>query len=197
MIHSTTWHCHCQSHCYCPSHRANSGAILEKMIEILPEVADAIAKPLQNTEKMVFVNSTSGGGGGVDTGSGLSAFAKDFKRVVAEVPEVVNALTGVNLQTSIQQLASSSTAKSIMHGVAEGLSSGITQSKFASHDEAGIRNQYSYNANSHRNSDVGNVQEPRDQRSRDGERMEPAPVIVTKVEKLASTDVASTDEAHQ
>lgn len=152
MLHATSLHSHFSSDSVNPS------AILEKMIEILPEVAGAIAKPLQNTEKMVFVNSTSGGGGGGDTGSGLAAFAKDFKRVVAEVPEVVNALTGINLQTSIQQLTSSSTGTSIMQGVAEGLSSSIAQTNLASHDEARIRTQYSYNDNSRRNSSVGNVQ---------------------------------------
>lgn len=98
----------------------NSGAILEKITQVLPEVAKAIAAPLARTEKMVFVSN--GGSGG-----GPAAFAKDFNRVVAEVPEVVGALTGIDLRKAIETLSSKDTRGSIMQGAAEGGVTAVVQ----------------------------------------------------------------------
>lgn len=101
----------------------NSGAILEKIIEVLPEVAKQIAAPLAQTEKMVFV------GGGGQGGGGPAAFTKDFQRIVAEVPEVVNAITGVDLPKAIKALGSSSTGDAVVQGAAEGLATSLVQNK--------------------------------------------------------------------
>lgn len=77
------------------------GAIVEKIVEVLPKVAQAIAEPLAKTEKMVFV---SGGGGG---GSGPSNFTAEMNRMMAQVPETVEALTGVDLRRALGQFTAS------------------------------------------------------------------------------------------
>lgn len=96
----------------------NSGVILEKIIEILPEIARQIAAPLANTEKMVFVSS--GGEGG-----GPAAFTKDFNRIIAELPEVVNAITGIDLRKAVQGLASGGTSDAVIQGAAEGVATAM------------------------------------------------------------------------
>lgn len=90
--------------------RVNSGAILEKIIAILPDVARSVAAPLSKTEKMVFINSTNDAAGATsgprnNTG-GAAAFTKDFKRTIAELPEIVNGITGVDFAGAVQSLAS-------------------------------------------------------------------------------------------
>lgn len=96
----------------------NQAAILEKMIEVLPKVAAAVSAPLAKTEKMVFVGGGAGGGG-------PSAFTRDMERVVAEVPETVLALTGVDLRKGVKNLMSSGGVKeALVHGMMEGAGEG-------------------------------------------------------------------------
>lgn len=98
----------------------NSGAILEKIIQILPAVARAIAEPLSKTEKMVFV---SGGAGGPSGGAGgPAAYTREFQRIIAEMPEVVNAITGVDLHQAVQNLTAADTGAGV--AVARGLAQG-------------------------------------------------------------------------
>ena len=47
----------------------NEAAITEKVIEVLPAVANAVAQPLAKTEKIVMVNVGGGDGGGSGVGA--------------------------------------------------------------------------------------------------------------------------------
>eukprot|EP00177_Eucheuma_denticulatum_P008453 GFKZ01015374.1.p1 GENE.GFKZ01015374.1~~GFKZ01015374.1.p1 ORF type:complete len:535 (-),score=94.28 GFKZ01015374.1:285-1724(-) len=98
----------------------NQAAILEKMIEVLPKVAAAVSAPLSKTEKMVFVGGGAGGGG-------PSAFTREMERVVAEVPETVHALTGVDLRKGIKNMMSGGAKDSMLQGVAEGMGTSATR----------------------------------------------------------------------
>lgn len=120
LTHSLNWAIHVSDYWLleCCERRVNSAAILEKMIEIMPQVAKAIAEPLAKTEKMVFVSS--GGSGG-----GPAAFGKDFNRIVAEVPEMVNALTGIDMRKAVEGLASGKTGHAVLQGAAEGIATGM------------------------------------------------------------------------
>ncbi len=64
-------------------------AIIQMLADKLPEVAKSIAEPLSRTEKMVIIDN--GGQGGA------AKVSKNVANIMAEVPEVVNALTGINL----------------------------------------------------------------------------------------------------
>lgn len=64
-------------------------AIIQMLTEKLPEVAKNIAEPLSKTEKMVIIDN--GGQGGA------AKVSKNIANIMAEVPEVINSLTGIDL----------------------------------------------------------------------------------------------------
>jgi flotillin len=74
-------------------------AILQQLIETLPQVAAAVAGPLGRTERIVVVNT-----GGNDSGAGTSRITKDITKIISEVPATVEALTGVDLIETIRNL---------------------------------------------------------------------------------------------
>jgi flotillin len=76
----------------------NQAAIIQQLIEALPQVAEAIAQPLAQTDRIVIINS----GGG--DGAGASKITADVTNIVAQVPETLEALTGVNLIQALQSL---------------------------------------------------------------------------------------------
>lgn len=75
----------------------NQAALIERALEVLPSIAAAIAEPLSKTEKMVFVGSGSGGGG-------PAAFAREFEKIAAELPETIPALSGFDLKKALSNL---------------------------------------------------------------------------------------------
>lgn len=116
--------------------RGNAATILEKMVKVLPGMAEAMSTPLQQTEKMVFLSSggncrSSGGGGGGDMDgvgtAGASAFMQDFRRALVEVPEAVHALTGVDIRAVVQNMGNGQTGKAMAQGFAEGVASSIAE----------------------------------------------------------------------
>jgi flotillin len=76
----------------------NQAAIIQQLIEALPEVAAAIAQPLAQTDRIVIINS----GGG--DGAGASKITADITNIIAQVPATLEALTGVDLTQAIQSL---------------------------------------------------------------------------------------------
>ena len=75
-------------------------AIVQTIAELLPQLAKNIAEPLSRIEKMVVINSGSGGGG-------ASKITKDVADIVAQLPPIVEGLTGVDLTKMIQKLTGS------------------------------------------------------------------------------------------
>jgi flotillin len=75
----------------------NQAAIIQQLIEALPEVASAVAQPLAQTDRIVVINS-----GG--DGAGASKVTADVTNIVAQVPATLEALTGVNLIDALKSL---------------------------------------------------------------------------------------------
>ncbi|MEM7112518.1 MAG: SPFH domain-containing protein [Chloroflexota bacterium] len=75
-------------------------AILQQLLDKLPEVAGAIAQPLAQTESIVVVNS----GGDGHSGAGTSKVTQDVTNIISQVPAVVQALTGMDLIDAIGNL---------------------------------------------------------------------------------------------
>jgi flotillin len=73
-------------------------AIIQQIIDALPEVAAAISSPLSQTERIVVINS------GSDGGAGASKVTQDVANIVSQVPATVEALTGVDLIAALQSL---------------------------------------------------------------------------------------------
>ncbi len=69
-------------------------AMAQMFIEKLPEIARAVSEPLSKTEKIVIVNS--GGEGG-----GASKLTADIGNIIAQLPPMVESLTGIKLEELI------------------------------------------------------------------------------------------------
>lgn len=75
----------------------NQAAILERVIEVLPQIAEAIARPLAQTDKIVMISN-----GGDDTGA--SKITGDVAKVISQLPPVIEALAGVDVHALVQSL---------------------------------------------------------------------------------------------
>jgi flotillin len=75
----------------------NQAAIIQQLIEALPEVAGAVAQPLSKTDRIVVI---SNGG----DGAGASKVTADVTNIVAQVPATIEALTGIDLMEALHAL---------------------------------------------------------------------------------------------
>ncbi len=75
-------------------------AVIQQIIDALPEVAAAISAPLSQTDRIVIINS----GGSDGAGAGASKVTKDITNIVAEVPATLEALTGIDLLAAMHEL---------------------------------------------------------------------------------------------
>ncbi|MDI6848393.1 MAG: SPFH domain-containing protein [Candidatus Saccharicenans sp.] len=69
--------------------RYNEAAMLESFIKVLPELARAVAEPLSKVDKIVVI--------GGDKGLGTNQITGQVTQILAQMPEVVKALTGADL----------------------------------------------------------------------------------------------------
>jgi flotillin len=76
----------------------NEAAVIEMIVRVLPEVAGKISEPLSKTEKMVIINSGNGPGGGA------SKLTGDITQIIAQLPPVLESLTGVKFEKLLEQV---------------------------------------------------------------------------------------------
>jgi flotillin len=74
-------------------HEYNQAAVLDKVITNLPEVVRAIAEPLAKVDKISIVSTGNGADG--NGGIGLSRLTGDLVTMLAQVPAILETLTGV------------------------------------------------------------------------------------------------------
>lgn len=75
----------------------SQAAILDKLLSGIPELAKAIASPLNNVDKITVIST------GGDT-AGMGKITKDVTNMMAQVPEVIETLTGVNISDLLNKL---------------------------------------------------------------------------------------------
>lgn len=75
----------------------SQAAILDKLLAGLPELAHAIATPLENVDRITVVST-----GGNDTG--VQKITRDITTIMAQAPEVVESLTGISVADWLKQL---------------------------------------------------------------------------------------------
>lgn len=75
-----------------------AAAVTEMMVHMLPELAKAIAEPLSKTEKIVMVSNGEGGG------LGASKIVNDIAGMMAQLPPVVESLSGVSLKEIVSRV---------------------------------------------------------------------------------------------
>jgi len=73
----------------------NQAAILEMYLNNLPELAKAVAEPLSKIDKIVLI--------GGDKGTGATKITSQVADVLAQMPEVVESLTGVDIKKYFQE----------------------------------------------------------------------------------------------
>lgn len=69
----------------------NQAAVVDKLLTSLPEVIRAMAQPLSNVDKITVVSTGDG------DGAGLSRVTGDMTKIAAQVPALVEALSGLQL----------------------------------------------------------------------------------------------------
>jgi flotillin len=82
----------------------NEAAIAQMFIEKLPELARAIAEPLGRTDKITII---SNGGEGI----GASKLTKDVVDIIAQLPPVLEGVSGVNLKDLLSKVPGVGTKK--------------------------------------------------------------------------------------
>jgi flotillin len=75
----------------------NEAAIADRLFAILPQLAAAVSEPLSRTDKIVMI-------GGNGSGPGASKISGEVSKVVAELPEMLEALTGVKLEELLKRV---------------------------------------------------------------------------------------------
>lgn len=75
----------------------NEAAIAQMFIEKMPELARAIAEPLGRLDKITIISNGS-------DGVGASKLTKDIVDIVAQLPPVLEGVSGVNLKELIQRV---------------------------------------------------------------------------------------------
>ncbi len=75
----------------------NQAAVLQILLAALPEIAKAVAEPLSKTDRITLV-STGG------EGTGASRLTGDVAKIMAELPAVVESLSGVDIRRLIEAI---------------------------------------------------------------------------------------------
>jgi len=88
----------------------NDAAVIQMLIERLPEIAKNIADPLSQTEKIVVIDN----GGGGSKGGGASKVAGYVTDIIAQLPETVEALTGVDLINVLKSATAGNVKKDLL-----------------------------------------------------------------------------------
>jgi flotillin len=71
-------------------------AIVDRMISALPQIAEAMAQSLNKVDKITIVSSGNG--------SGASSLTGEVARMVAQVPAVIEGITGMKVGDMVDRL---------------------------------------------------------------------------------------------
>jgi flotillin len=77
----------------------NQAAVLDKLLSGMPEVARAFAQSLASVDKITVVSTGDGRGG-----AGVSALTGDVAKMIAQVPELFETLTGMKVSELMDRL---------------------------------------------------------------------------------------------
>jgi len=75
----------------------NEAAVLQVLLAALPEIARAVAEPLSKTDRITLVST---GGDGI----GASKITGDVAKIMAELPALVETLSGVDIRKLIEAI---------------------------------------------------------------------------------------------
>ena len=76
---------------------------VESILNSNVPVAVAVSAPLTKTEKIVMISGGGGGGWGGDSGgTAASRLTRDVTSIMAELPSVVEVLTGIDISSTLK-----------------------------------------------------------------------------------------------
>jgi flotillin len=75
----------------------NQAAVYEMLFKVMPELARAVSEPLSKVDKIVIIDSGNGGG--------ASKITRQVAEILAQLPAVVESLSGVDLKKLLQKLS--------------------------------------------------------------------------------------------
>jgi flotillin len=78
----------------------NQAAILDKLLTGMPEVVRAMAEPLAKVDKITVISTGDGNG----SGAGVNRVTADMATMIAQVPALLESLTGVELAELIKKV---------------------------------------------------------------------------------------------
>ncbi|HKH27208.1 MAG TPA: SPFH domain-containing protein, partial [Sphingomicrobium sp.] len=78
----------------------NQAAVIDRIVGVLPQVVNALAQPLNNVDKITVVSTGDGNG----SGAGMNRVTGDIAQMVAQVPALVEGLTGVDVTQMMQDI---------------------------------------------------------------------------------------------
>jgi flotillin len=78
----------------------NQAAVLDKVLTGLPEVVRAMAEPLTKVDKITVVST----GGNGSHGAGVNQITADVAQMIAQVPALLETLTGMKVGDLMQQV---------------------------------------------------------------------------------------------
>jgi len=99
----------------------NEAALLESYIGVLPELAKAVAEPLSKVDKIVMI--------GGDKGTGANQITGQVTQILAQMPEVLKALTGADISEYLKNKFSSKTEAKAQAKAETGKTQGQTPEK--------------------------------------------------------------------
>jgi flotillin len=84
----------------------NEAAVIQMIVQILPELAGRVSEPLAKTEKMVIVNTGNGAGGGA------SKLTGEVSQILSQLPPVIEGLTGLKLEELLRRVPALQSSRS-------------------------------------------------------------------------------------
>jgi len=88
-------------------------AMIDTLLESLPEVAASVAQPLAKTDRIVMIS------GGENGSMGASKLTNDVTKVVSQLPDLVESLTGIDILGTLKNLPRVATSEDRGNGAAE------------------------------------------------------------------------------
>ena len=85
-------------------------AMIDTLLESLPEVASAVAQPLAQTDRIVMISG--------DGSMGASKLTNDVTKVVSQLPDLVESLTGIDILGTLKNLPRVATTDDLSNGSA-------------------------------------------------------------------------------
>jgi flotillin len=101
----------------------NQAAIIDKLLSGMPEIVRAIAEPLTKVDSITVVSTGSDGNGG---GAGVNKVTADVTSMIAQVPALFEALSGMKISDLLNQVPQIKAASQSQNGLSNGVQSQAT-----------------------------------------------------------------------